>query len=63
VYIYNPKNIKRKHSGIVVSVPENKDNKVCLKSAGLWTTLTPFNMDISNLFNYLFISNYLFIYK
>jgi len=42
---------------VVVSEPETKEYKVVLKSAGLWTTLTPFPMDIGYVFTYLFISN------
>jgi len=49
-HVHNPKTIKRKHCGIVLSEPETKEDKVVWRSAGLWTTLTPFHMDISNLF-------------
>jgi len=60
VQVHNSKKIKRKHGGIVVSEPETKEYKVVLRSVGLWSTLTLYLMDISNLF-ILFI--YFCMYK
>ena len=37
-----PKSIKRKHGGVVISKPETKEYKVGLRSAVLLTTLIPF---------------------
>ena len=35
VHVYNPKNITRKHSGVVVSDPETKEYKVVFKKRRL----------------------------
>jgi hypothetical protein len=54
LHVHNPKKMKRKHGGVVVSEPESKEYKVVLRSSGLWTTLIPFLTGTCNLV-YLFI--------
>ena len=65
VHVHNLRKIKRKHCGVAVS--EQRSTRLSLRSAGLWTILTPFPRDIRliiylfiyllHLFIYLFISN------
>ena len=64
LHVHNPRKIKRKHCGVVVSEPETKSTRLSLRSAGLWTTLTPSHMAIIRvlyLYRILFIR--LFIYR
>jgi hypothetical protein len=39
VHVHNPKKIKKKHGGVVVSEQETKEYKVVSRRAGLGTTL------------------------
>jgi len=49
LHVYNPKEIKRKRLGVVVSEPKKqRSESLSLKSAGLWTTLTPYRKCIIN---------------
>jgi hypothetical protein len=53
VHVHNPKKIKWKHGGIIVSEPETREYKAVLRKAGLWPTLVPSLMGIFNLFLFL----------
>jgi len=44
VHVYNPRNIERKHGGIVVSEPETEEYKVVFKMSRLMD-----NFDISSI--------------
>ena len=54
VHVHNPRKIKRKHGGVVVSEPETKEYKFVFKKRRLMEIVTPYPMDIS-VFIYLFI--------
>jgi len=48
LHAHNPRNIKWRHGGVVVSEPEEMDTRLSLRSAGLWTTLAPFHIAMIN---------------
>jgi len=52
LHVHDPKKIKRKHGGIVVSQPETKEYKVFFKKRRLMDNFDS-HMDISNLFIYV----------
>jgi hypothetical protein len=48
LHVHNPRKIKRKYGGVVVSDPERKEYKVVFKKRWLMETLTPFHMAMIN---------------
>jgi hypothetical protein len=63
LYVHNPRKIKRKHGKVVGSEPAKRSTKLFLRSAGFWTTLSPFRMAMINLFTlFIFIYIYRYIY-
>ena len=49
LYVHNPRKIKRKHGGLVVSVPERKEYKVVFKKSLLLNDFDSFHMGMINL--------------
>ena len=49
-HVHNPKEIKRTHCVVVLSEPEKRNTKSSLRSADLWTILTPRPTGMINLF-------------
>ena len=41
VHVHNPQKIKRKNGGVVFQNPRRRSTSLFLRSAGLWTILTP----------------------
>jgi len=42
LHVHNPRKIKRKHGGVVVSEPERKEYKVVFKKRQLWNDFDSF---------------------
>ena len=55
VHVNNPKKIKTKHGGVVVSEPERKKLRLFLRSARLQTSLIPILSVTCKLFIFIYI--------
>jgi len=60
VHVHNPRKIKRKHGGVVVSEPETKQYKVVFKKRRLMDNFCLITLWISG---YLFINLFICIYR